>query len=326
MKKNMNENFNLLESRLWCALSKTYLEKIRYELGKIKEPTLISGVGGSSIVSIYASKVLNKANKIITKNIEPRDFKYTDLNGFKNVIACSYSGNNYGVELAFDNNLNHYLLSSNKPNNDNIVSLRYETNDDIEKSFISLSSTIIPCAILLDYYNYEKNGYSETYRIMDNFEGYNESYKYDFDVNCDCFEIFSGLDTKAAAAFLESTLVEAGIGVPIIHDKYSYCHGRSTLSTTKNNIAIYFNDNTELDKLMLEELNKYYKDIIILQPNYLGLFEKEIVDYDNINRDFNMLNKCLYLVRYIAEKQNKDLSIVDYNPIVKKLYKFNGQV
>ena len=69
-------------------------------------------------------------------------------------------------------------------------------------------------------------------------------------------------------------------------------------------------------------MNKYYKDIIILQPNYLELFKKEIVDYDNINRDFNMLNKCLYLVRYIAEKQNKDLSIVDYNPIVKKLYKF----
>ncbi len=324
MKKNMKENFDLLESRLWCALSKTDLEKIRYELNKINEPTLISGVGGSSVVSNYASKVLNKSNKIITKNIEPRDFKYFDLDGFKNVIACSYSGNNYGVELAFNNDLNHYLLSSNNPNNDHIVPLRYEINDDKEKSFISLASTIIPCAILLDYYNYAQNRYSETYRIMDNFESYHESYKYDFDINCDCFEIFSGLDTSSAATFLESTFVEAGIGVPIIHDKYSYCHGRSTLSMAKNNIAIYFNNGTELDKIMLKELPKYYKDVIILQPDYLELFNK--IDYDSVNRDFNMLNKCLYLVRYIAEKQDKDLSGVDYNPIAKKLYKYNGKV
>jgi len=142
MKKNMKKNFDSLEERLWCALSKTDLEKIRYELSKINEPTLISGVGGSSVVSCYASKVLNNTNKIITKNIEPRDFKYFNLDGFKNVIACSYSGNNYGTQLAFNNNLKHYLLSSNKPNSDDIVSLRYETNGDKEKSFISLSSTI----------------------------------------------------------------------------------------------------------------------------------------------------------------------------------------
>ncbi len=324
MEKNMKENFDLLEDRLYHTLSKTDLEKIRYELSKINEPTLISGVGGSSVVSNFASRVLNKANKIITKNVEPRDFKYFDLDGFKNVVACSYSGNNYGVELAFDNDLNHYLLSSNKPSESNITPLHYEVGDDKEKSFVSLASTIIPCAILLDYYNYAKNGYHETYRILDNFESYHESYKYDFDINCDCFEIFSGLDTSTSSAFLESTFIEAGIGVPIVHDKYSYCHGRSTLSMVKNNIAIYFNNGTELDKLLLEELPKYYKHVIILQPNYLGMFYNGV--NDSIPNDFSMLNKCLYLVRYIAEKQEKDLSGVDYNPIVKKVYKYNGKV
>lgn len=324
MKKNMKENFKLLESRLETTLSKTDLDKIRYELSKIKEPTLISGVGGSNIVSNYTSKVLNKANKIITKNMEPRDFKYMDLDGFKNVIACSYSGNNYGTNLAFDNNLNHYLLSSNKPISDNVTPLWYNTLGDKEKSFISLSSTIIPCAILLDYYNYAKNGYCETYRIIDNFEIIYESYKYNFDVNCDCFEIFSGLDTSSAAKFLESTLVEAGIGIPVIHDKYSYCHGRSTLSLANESIAIYFFDGTDLDKIMLEELPKYYKYVIVLKTNdYITHYTP---DYDSIGRDFIMLNKCLYLVKYIAEKKDKDLSGVDYNPIVKKLYKYKGQI
>ena len=34
----------------------------------------------------------------------------------------------------------------------------------------------------------------------------------------------------------------------------------------------------------------------------------------------------MYLTKYIAERQNKDLSGADYNPIVKKLYKYNGNL
>ena len=46
------------------ALFKTDLEYIRYELKKIKEATIVSGVGGSSVVSEFCSKVLNKKNVI----------------------------------------------------------------------------------------------------------------------------------------------------------------------------------------------------------------------------------------------------------------------
>ena len=109
-------------------------------------------------------------------------------------------------------------------------------------------------------------------------------------------------------------MIESGIGIPIIHDKYSYCHGRSTLSTVKNNIAIYFNGNTELDKLLLDELPKYYKDVIVLDFN------------NNLFSEYLLLVKCMYLTKYIADKQAKDLSGVDYNPIVKKLYKYNGKI
>ena len=34
----------------------------------------------------------------------------------------------------------------------------------------------------------------------------------------------------------------------------------------------------------------------------------------------------MYLTKYIAEQNNKDLSGVDYNPIVKKLYKYQGNI
>ena len=60
-------------------------------------------------VSIYASKIINEKNKIISTCVEPRDLSYLNINGYKNVCAVSYSGNNYGVDLSFNNNLKHYL-------------------------------------------------------------------------------------------------------------------------------------------------------------------------------------------------------------------------
>ena len=304
MKKNMQENFDKLEERVFDSLYNTDLKRINYELSKIQDATLVSGVGGSSVVSEYASKVLNKKNHIITRNTEPRDFKYINTKLYKNVLACSYSGDNYGVELAFLNDLKHYLLASKNNNKNDIINLTYNCLDK-EKSFISLAATLVPCSILLNYYLDNQKE-----RIIDNLD----SYSFNFDTNCDIYEIFSGIDTSTASKYLESTMVESGIGIPIIHDKYSYCHGRSTLSTTKTSIAIYFNSNTELDKLLLEELPKYYKDIVIL--NY----------YPNLFNEYMLLVECMYLTKYIAENNNKDLSGVDYNPIVKKLYKYKGNI
>ena len=304
MEKNMKENFEKIESRVFYSLYNTDLERINYELSKITEPTLISGVGGSSVVAEYASKILNKKNNIITRRVEPRDFKYLNLIGYKNVLSCSYSGNNYGVELAFLNDMKHYLLASKKNETEGTINLTYSC-DDKEHSFISLASTLIPCSILLNYYIDNNKEI-----IIDS----TDSYNYSFDVNCTAYEIFSGLETSAASKFLESTMVESGIGLPIIHDKYSYCHGRSTLATTNNNIAIYFNLNTELDKLLINELPKYYKDVIILNT------------CDSIMSEYILLIKCMYLAKYIAEEKNKELSGVDYNPIVKKIYKYNGNL
>ena len=245
MEKNMKENFEKLNKRVVDSLNDTDLDKINYLLSMIEGPTLVSGVGGSSIVATFASKILLMKNMIITKCVEPRDLKYFKefMNGYKNILACSYSGANFGVELAFDNNLRHYLLSSKENNESDIINLNYACKDP-EKSFISLAATLIPCAILLNYYL--DNDYQ---RIIDSMK----EYDYNFDVNCDAFEIFTGFETLSASKYLESTMVEAGIGIPIIHDKYSYCHGRSTLSTTYNNIAIYFNLGTDLDKLLLSD-------------------------------------------------------------------------
>ena len=307
MEKNMQINFKFLKERVIDSLNNTDLDFIRYELSKISEPTLFSGVGGSSVVSEFGSKVINTKNGIISVNSEPRDFLYRNNSAFKNVIACSYSGNNYGVDLSFKKELKKYLLSNNSFDDSEVTYLKYTTTIDKEKSFISLGATLIPVSILMDYY---LNG--DNIKMLESIE----ETPFDFELESNIYEIFSGYDTSTASKYLESTLVESGIGIPIVHDKYSYCHGRSTLGINYNCIAIYYNRNTEFDKIMLEELKQYYNRIITIDSK----FRDQILD------DYQMLIQSMYLTKYIAEKKSKDLSKVEYSPIVKKLYKYSGQI
>lgn len=298
MEKNMKVNFEYLKGRVVDTFDNTDTEFINYELSKLDKPTLVSGIGGSSVVSDFGAKVLSIKNSIITRNIEPRDMIY--MNGeYSNIVACSYGGRNFGVELSFNNELKKYLLSRNR--NEDVVNLQYNTTIDNERSFISLGATLIPVSILINYY---MNG---DMSFLDDIE----EKKFMFDTECDVYEIFSGYDTSTTSKYLESTMVESGIGVLIVHDKYSYCHGRSTMSLNNNNIAIFLNRNTELDRLLLSEISTYYKSVIVIDGKYK----------DMILDDFQMLVQAMYLTKFIAESKSKDLSKVDYSPLCKTLYK-----
>ena len=303
----MQINFEFLKDRIVDSLSYTDLDYINNELSKLNEPTLFSGVGGSNVVSEFGSKVINIKNNIVSINSEPRNFLYQNNIPFKNVIACSYSGNNYGVELSFRDSLKKYLLSNNSFNDDNVTYLKYNTNIPKENSFISLGATLIPVSILLSYYLNKDNNL-----ILDCIE----ELPFNFNPTSNVYEIFSGYDTSTASKYLESTMVESGIGIPIVHDKYSYCHGRSNLSYNYNATAIYYNRNTEFDKMMLEELKKYYNLIITIDSK----FKDQVLD------DYQMLIQSMYLSKYIAEKNLIDLSKINYSPIVKKLYNYNKQI
>lgn len=305
MKPTMEDNFNLLSSRVQDSLLKTNLEETRNILEGIKSPTIVTGVGGSKVVAIFTSKILAKKNNIIADTNEPRDIIYKSLSGYSNILACSYSGTNYGVETSFKNNLNKYLLSSTKAQN--VTNIQYQTSLPKENSFISLAATLIPMTIMLDYY------------LDGNTQVINEILTTSSPIidSSPVFEIMSGYDTITAHTYLESTMLEAGIAIPIIHDKYSYCHGRSTISYHNNSHSlIYFDKNTELDQLMLEELTKYYNQIIRLKSKY----QDPIVD------DYFLTFQSMLLTKLLAEQTKKDLSRVDYSPIVKKLYKYNGQM
>lgn len=300
----MNENFDLLVGRVLYCLDKSNLEKISDSLKRIKDATICCGVGGSLVVTDFMTKILNEKNDIVTKRCESRDMLYINKRPYKNVVCCSYGGMNFGVNVAFNNDFEKYLFSA-KPR-DGVNNITYNSCD-IEKSFIALAATLMPMAILLSYY-LDGNHKVITDILNDTKIPSVSSNK--------VFEVMSGCDTSSASTFIDSTFTESGIAIPIIHDKYDFCHGRSTTSYKNSNSLIFFNGDTKLDKIMLEEVYKYYDEVIRLDYKY----------EDPIVNDFYLTYKSMLLSKRLAEEVGCDLSNVNYSPIARKLYKFRGDM
>ena len=305
MSVTMKENFGALKSRTMYSLDNTDLKEVGEILGNIEGATLVVGSGGSAVVAKFLAKVLSAKNGIIAEYTELRDLKYRDLKNYKNIVTCSYSGKSYGVEVAFNNSLNHYLLTAGKI--DKGTSIKYEINEK-ERSFISLSATLIPLSIVLAYYLGNITPIKEIISKERRFGAEPSS----------VYEIFSGYESATAARFLDSTMTESGIAIPLIHDKYDFCHGRSTTGyvTIKKHGMILFDSDTELDKLLLEELKEYYSEVIRLRK----MFEDTIVN------DFYLTYSCMYLCRHLALQKGMDLSQVNHSPAVKKFYRFGGEI
>lgn len=304
-KPSMEENYNKLTDRVYEALDKSNLEKINEELQTIKDPCIVSGVGGSYVVSTFATKILESKNNIVAHNTTLRDINHMNLKPYKNLLICSYGGHNYGVSNALKCDLNKYVLSKNDVLD--ATSIKYDVTDS-ELSFISLAATLIPMTILLQYYL--DGDASIIKEILDNKNAISIK-------PSKVYEILSGIETNTAHTFLESTFTESGLAIPVVHDKYDYCHGRSNLNYfNKNNSIIIFNTKNELDNLYLNELNKYYDNVIKIDRKY----------EDDIVNDYYFTYQSMLLTKQLAKAKNMDISNFDYCPFVKKLYKYKGEM
>lgn len=304
----MDENIKKIKENILASTKN--IEGIVEGLKNIKGNTIIIGTGGSRVVAEFASSVLTAKNHIITKVVDSRDLKYLDLSLYENIFIASYSGSNFGVKSCFDNNLNKYLLTHRVTKIDDEVLLSYEMES--EHSFISLNSSVIPMAILLKYY------FGDNFDILIE-EIFNKVNKEAFiNINGEFINIFSGVDTLASAAFLETTFAEAGLSAPLMHEKYSYCHGRSTINKGHKHQAIYLgNNNRDLDSALQEVLEIQMTDYLILD----NLFDDPIVN------DFYLTIACIYLLRNIAASRGIDLSDIKYDKeAVKRLYYFKGSM
>lgn len=331
-------NFFKLEMRI-MQVNDPYLGKYNdiremlYELTIDNKPTLIMATGGSKVIACYLQLIIERLGLtgIICEVIEPRDYFYkANRNMFSNLIVISASGNTNGInEALLDFKGNKYLITENmKDANAQVVSWGNELYDK-EKSFISLATSLGPISLLLDSttsLNLEL-GSNEIKIINDKIKELLSRSKEKINkLNVDfkdtsLIQIMSGYETKSSASVLESNLTEVGLAAPVIHDKGSYCHGRSNLIFQyPNSKLIYLSHGLkELDSLLIESINSEYSNISVFNTNDLS---------DNIFwKEYYLILQMYFLSKKIAEDKNIDLTQPEYNPtLVKKLYKFKGEM
>lgn len=304
----MEENFELLFDRVIDTLNESDLITIKQQLKNINGNTILVGVGGSKVVATFASKVFNISNVF-----SPRDLNYMNLDDIDNIIIFSYSGKGYAIESLLNKNKKIYLFTNGDEKYENIEKIKYDSSIPKEHSFISLASTLMPMALL--YYYSSDLSILKFKKVLE--EMFTRAQNVSIGSN-NTYEILTGYDSLTASNYLESTMVESGIALPIIHDKYNYCHGRATTSYKSNNGLIVFDSEKELDNIYFEYSKEYYEEIIRIEKFYN--------DDKIIANDFYATLKAMYLTKKIAFNKKIDLSKIDYSPFVKKLYFFKGEM
>lgn len=331
-------NFSKLKERI-MQVNDPYLgkyndiRKMLYDLTIDNKPTLIMATGGSKVIAYYLQLIIERLGLtgIICEVIEPRDYFYkANRDMFSNLIAISTSGNTNGIsEALLDFRGNKYLITENKKeSNYQVVSWSNELYDR-EKSFISLATSLGLISLLLDSttsLNLEL-GSNEIKKINDKIKELLSRSKEKINkLNVDfkdtsLIQIMSGYETKTSASVLESNLTEVGLAPAVIHDKGSYCHGRSNLLFQyPNSKLIYLSHGLkELDDLLIDSINGEYSNISVFDTNDLS---------DNIFwKEYYLILQMYFLSKKIAEDKNIDLTQPEYNPtLVKKLYKFKGEM
>lgn len=331
-------NFSKLEERI-MQVNDPHLGKYNdiremlYELTIENKPTLIMATGGSKVIAYYLQLIIERLGLtgIICEVIEPRDYFYkANREMFSSLIVISASGNTNGInEALLDFKGNKYLLTENKKNcNFQVISWGNELYDK-EKSFISLATSLGPISLFLD------SAISSSLELSSNdikkindrikklllksrikIERLNVDFK-----DTSLIQIISGYETKSSESVLESNLTEVGLTAPVIHDKGSYCHGRSNLLYQYPNSRIIYLSHglKEIDKLLIDSINSEYSNVSVFDTNDLN---------DNIFwKEYYLILQMYFLSKKIAKDKSIDLTQPEYNPtLVKRLYKFKGEM
>lgn len=339
MLQTTEENFCRLEDRLLSINSNldniNAMREMIYSLVVSGKPTLIMATGGSKVVAYYLQLLLERLwpTGIICEVIEPRDYFYKyNREAFSNLVAISASGNTNGVKDALDDFRGQKYLVCEKKHDGNyeVVSWGNETYDT-EHSFISIASSLGPISIMLDTtaafggYRLEivdheiKNVNEKIVELLRRSQEKIMKSPHSFK-EVGIIHIMSGYDTKCSSSALESNLVESGLCAPIIHDKGSFCHGRSNLLSNSTPIIYLSHDQDDLDTLLLDTISQEYGGIC--QFNSSDLCEENY-----FWREYYLLLQMYYLSKKIAEDNNKDLTKPNYNRrTIKQLYNYRGRL
>lgn len=335
--KRCNININNLETRVINAVNSNAYEKLKkIDFSDIKNSIFI-GTGGSFAGAKFSAKVINNLYGINTISILPRDVYYRNNNQIDSAFLFTYSGTTNDLFIGsykIDNNKKYIItkgevqkiVMSTKILKNNIISYRTNTNKGKERGFLSFEGALAPSSIFLKLY-FEKNNINNCIEfIKESFNYWNSYFDNYFKENKNniekifklgsCFNIFTGDFTESASIDLESKIIESGIYNCIIHEKKNFSHGRfinyEHLSEKKN---IYFKSKTTslYEKVLLNYLKKDYNLIIESR-------------YDGILSEYDLLVASQYLIYYISNFFNIDVSKPLYSNDAMKIYFYKGDL
>ncbi len=335
--KRCNININNLETRIINAINSSAYDKLTKIDFESLNNSIFVGTGGSFAGAKFSSKLINHLYGINTMVLYPRDLYYRNNNSVDSVFLFTYSGttNDLFVSTSLIDNDNKYIITKGELqkvvtktgiSKNNVISYRTGTNKGKERGFLSFEGALAPASLFLKLYfeRKSKNNIEEFIRDSINywknyFDKYfkeNKKMLKEFLKEGNSFNIFTGDFTESAGSDLESKIIESGIYNCLIHEKKNFSHGRfinyEHLSHNKN---IYFKQKiTSLyEKKLLEYLEKDQNLIIESR-------------YDGILCEYDLLISSQYLIYYISNFLNIDISKPTYNEDAMKIYFYKGEL
>ncbi len=333
--KKCNLNINHLETRVINALnSKAYAKLKEVEFENMSN-ILFVGTGGSFAPAKFASKVINDLYGINTLAMLPRNVYFRNNKKLDSAFLFTYSGTTNDLYTAISDIDNIYIITKGerqkivtkmKTSKTNIITYRTNSNKGKEKGFLSFEGTISPASLFLKLYldktskettknfiinriNYWKEYFNDTFKE-------NKNQLKQFFISGSTFNIFTGDFTEAASVDLESKIIESGIFSCLVHEKKNFSHGRfinyEHLSQRKN---IYFKQKitTSYERKLLDHLKD--DNNLIIESNYNGI----LCEYD-------LLIASNYLMYYIANLIDIDISKPTYSDKSMEIYFYKGKL
>ena len=345
-------NFSKLEERLLQVndeITRTNFQFSRRLPSLLRKmPTLIMATGGS-VTSAKYLKMFLESKGILCEVIEPRDYFYKqNISSYQRLIVLSNSGKSNGMLNALRTFPGEATLITNEYvmqdedytwEGDRRVSLFdtiYWSNgfylDNTEKSFISIVPTLGPNLMFLELEQLLEENKEEL--TKEDYIKINEKLKVlisksrerverlDFDFKeTNLIQVSSGYDTKVSSCILESNMIETGTTSVCVHDKGSYCHGRSNL--------LFQNPDSPMIYLAHQMKSFDYELLHLFMKEYPNIFLFHTLDEEqNIFwKEFYLSLQMYYLSKKIADDKGIDLTMPEYNSkMVKKLYKYKGEM
>lgn len=347
-------NFSKLEERIMAINDPNLYTNFQFSRNGYmfkKGPILIVATGGSKAAANYL-KMFLESREELCEVIEPRDYFYKkNINQFYKLIVLSSSGKSNGIlEILRSFPRESYLITSEYIYQDEdyghnfgyyrnksapLFDILYWSNGKYknrEKSFISIIPTLAPMLMFLELSILKEEKKPELSsedltkineklkQLLEKSKNRINNLNFNFkDTNL--IQIMSGYDTTCSSSILESSMIETGTTGVVVHDKGSYCHGRSNLlfQNPESPIIYLTHQMKNLDNELLPILTQEYPNIF--------LFHTLDEDVSIFWKEYYLTLQMYFLSKKIADDKNIDLTMPEYNPrLVKKMYNFKGEM